>query len=690
MKRTISRFLSFLAVLFAVITPAVAQNPWPNRPANGVFLLPEGTEVHHLNYDPDLATIKRLIKEREGQPIKPLKLAPYFTWTFGILVPPGKSFQVPGSAPMVATANQGTHIWFFVGKDFKAIHPAIEWPTSELTYEGVPIIRFHEAGEVTMPPGFSFLIDLPYPKINPSKLPFPEGGGLEVSKREELIENLNCLPSIISRANRTRAMAIAVAMRLDPDNVGARKLDEALRNGKHPPRVTGSISRVRMCRHFVAEAELLRQKGDDESKKLAFCLASIAERMFWSEGPDSIKARTLRLKLPQVDWDAVLIPEPGTGTKVTSTQSTGGDAGQKIRSRVPLEVLLTVNNFLKIRRKQMNELALKYEKELETRFNKAADAGELEAVEAFQAEKKNFAELKKALATDLKDASLPDLDADVSETLVRLRKVWITEKQKIHVKMDEEIQRYLKKLESDLTKTRDFTKAKIILVYRKELLSGKPGAMPENGDSKNTPPVTKKISSALLAKGGRWETIFDGKSLTGWKSNVPGAFPLVEGGMKAMRPSTTSGLLYYVGDDSEPDIFHSFEIRMRLWADGESSNSGLFFHVPPRNINIPKAKMAGIEVQIGNYETLNGQTGSIWDIKNVKRRLRGQDKPFELLIKVTESKLTVTVDGRIINEYSPKSGDKRAYFPDGGAIGIQAHSVRSAYVFERIEIRRLQ
>ena len=215
----------------------------------------------------------------------------------------------------------------------------------------------------------------------------------------------------------------------------------------------------------------------------------------------------MRLKLPFVDWDAVLIPETGINTKVTSTQSTGGDAGQKMtKPRAPLEVLLTVDAFLKVRRKQMNELALKYGRELETRFNKAADAGDLEVVEAFQAEKKNFAVLKKTLATGREDASLPDLDADVSETVVRLRKVWITEKQKIHDKMDEEIQQYLKKLESDLTKTRDFKKAKIILVYRKALLSGLTGAMPENEDSKNTPPVSKRTEEEInsLLIGPKW------------------------------------------------------------------------------------------------------------------------------------------------------------------------------------------
>ena len=182
-----------------------------------------------------------------------------------------------------------------------------------------------------------------------------------------------------------------------------------------------------------------------------------------------------------------------------------------------------------------------------------------------------------------------------------------------------------------------------------------------------------------------WVTILDGKSLDGWTTEQPRAFQIVARGIQAKKPGPkVGGMLFYSGDDNIPDVFRSFEVRMRLHVEGVgSANSGFFFHVPTND------SKGGTEINIANSNMLMNQTGSIWDIKPVKKPLLGQKESYELIIRVTEDEILVTADGREINRHDPSTGRIKAYDPKGGAIGLQSNSTDAAYVFEKIEIRKL-
>ena len=456
--------------------------------------MPEGSEVRYFYAGfPD--TINRLLKEQKAESKKSVTVAVQNVFMFSIHIPGGKTFQVPGGSPEIATKGEGTHIWISTNRIYSDKNPTVQWAPAQLVSVYPPLIRYLAASELTLPPDYKFIVDSPYPNFDPAKLPFPEEVGLEKSVRDELIKQLEGLAFSFAVANRTRARALAVAMRLDSKRVGGRELLQSLRAGAYQSRASGALPSSQLAKYLMTLSESLIAKGDSESKKLASCLIAVAGELHDQKWlVDMVGA--IRQRLPAVDWNAVLLPDTGIDTKVTSNQPAGGGAAQKMtKSNLPLDVMITVDAFLKVRQKQIGELALKYEKKVETQFNKVVDAGDLEAAEAFQGEKKNLDVLKKALAAGSKEASLPDLDADASEALVICRKVWITEKQKIHVKIGGEIQRYLKKLESDLTKTRDFTKAKIILVYRKSLLSDMPVAMPVKVNSKKIP---------LPNKSGEW------------------------------------------------------------------------------------------------------------------------------------------------------------------------------------------
>ena len=320
---------------------------------------------------------------------------------------------------------------------------------------------------------------------------------------------------------------------------------------------------------------------------------------------------------------------------------------------------------------ELEKLNRQLDKALAGEEEKAVEQGDLNLVTAFQAE-------RKALADTGEVASGED---GIPAKVKQFRDTWHKEKATIDAgravvekKLLAKFNTELQALEKTLTQERKIKEALAVRKYREGLADS----------SAPRPPGTKATSGS---KGG-WINILDGKSLDGWRADIPSAFQVVDGGVMAKKPkSKGNARLYYTGDDNEPDVFRSFEVRIRAHLEGDHGNSGLFFHVPPEAAD--RRVDGGFEVNIANGSTLANQTGSIWNIKSVKRPIRGQDKTFELLIRVTEDQLTVTYDGREIMKHVPKEAKEKAFSEAGGAIAIQANSNPGAYVFERIDLRRL-
>src|SRR5690349_12836048 len=106
-----------------------------------------------------------------------------------------------------------------------------------------------------------------------------------------------------------------------------------------------------------------------------------------------------------------------------------------------------------------------------------------------------------------------------------------------------------------------------------------------------------------------WKTIFDGKSLDGWKVNEnPDSFSLEEGLIKAHGPRSH---LFYVGDDKP---FVNFEFKAEVMTK-ENSNSGIFIHTKFQESDWPKQ---GYECQVNNsYNKDPQKTGGLYNTVKV-------------------------------------------------------------------------
>jgi len=106
-----------------------------------------------------------------------------------------------------------------------------------------------------------------------------------------------------------------------------------------------------------------------------------------------------------------------------------------------------------------------------------------------------------------------------------------------------------------------------------------------------------------------WISLFDGRSLDGWKaSENPEQWKVKDGTIVASGPRSH---LFYMGDDeNNPPKFKSFRFKADVMTT-PGSNSGIYFHVKFQNSGWPRT---GFEAQVNNSHGDPVRTGSIYHL----------------------------------------------------------------------------
>lgn len=110
-------------------------------------------------------------------------------------------------------------------------------------------------------------------------------------------------------------------------------------------------------------------------------------------------------------------------------------------------------------------------------------------------------------------------------------------------------------------------------------------------------------------------SLFDGKTLDGWKVGENAATFQVRDGMIVMDYSAANhgpAHLFYVGD-VHGHTFKNFDLRVDLMTF-PGANSGIYFHTEYQESGWPKR---GIECQVDNTHSDWRRTGSLWGIRNI-------------------------------------------------------------------------
>jgi hypothetical protein len=194
-----------------------------------------------------------------------------------------------------------------------------------------------------------------------------------------------------------------------------------------------------------------------------------------------------------------------------------------------------------------------------------------------------------------------------------------------------------------------------------------------------------------------WQSLFNGKDLTGWRANFyPDSWAVVEGTIRA-HATTASSHLFFVGDQPEGKFVPFTNFVLELSARGEpSSNSGVYFHTNYEAPNQAHHLATGYEVQLNSTEKEKRKTGSLYAVVDLPVSPLDESQWFRVRITVQGRHIVVQLNDQTTVDYTepdnverPPERAGRKLNPAGGAIALQGHDPGSTFYFKDIRIKRL-
>jgi hypothetical protein len=155
--------------------------------------------------------------------------------------------------------------------------------------------------------------------------------------------------------------------------------------------------------------------------------------------------------------------------------------------------------------------------------------------------------------------------------------------------------------------------------------------------------------TASFSFAGEWIKMFDGKTLKGWKVNSenPKTFSVEDGAIKVEGPRAH---LFYGTDGNAK--FKNFEFECEV-KTAKNANAGIFIHTKFQDKGWPS-------------------------------------QGYECQVKVEGKKVTVTINGKVTNEYTePTDHKEKTKRLSKGTIGLQGHDPGSLIYFRKLRIKKL-
>jgi len=198
--------------------------------------------------------------------------------------------------------------------------------------------------------------------------------------------------------------------------------------------------------------------------------------------------------------------------------------------------------------------------------------------------------------------------------------------------------------------------------------------------------------------GEEWQSLFNGKDLSGWRANVmPEAFTVVDGAIRAHAPKE-SAHLFYVGERKEGfESFKNFVLEAKVRSEPEA-NSGIFIHTDMSTRDKALHLAKGYEIQLNSSGKEKRKTGSLYAIVDLEKSPVDESQWFQVRITVVGQKITVHLNDALVVDYTepadaaakrPPERAGRLLAKDGAGIALQAHDPKSVVYFKDVRVKRL-
>jgi hypothetical protein len=200
-------------------------------------------------------------------------------------------------------------------------------------------------------------------------------------------------------------------------------------------------------------------------------------------------------------------------------------------------------------------------------------------------------------------------------------------------------------------------------------------------------------AAAELTPAGGWTSLFDGRSLSGWKAAAegPSSFHVQDGAIACDGPRSH---LFYVGADGRAS-FEDFELSVEVRTK-PGANSGVFFHTAYQEKDWPAQ---GFEVQVDNSQQRHGDyleykmTGSLYGIRNVYKALVQDDQWFTMDVVVRRPQVQVRLNGTLVVDYREPgalpAGAPKLNRLGRGTFALQCHDPGSKAFYRNLRVRPL-
>jgi hypothetical protein len=198
----------------------------------------------------------------------------------------------------------------------------------------------------------------------------------------------------------------------------------------------------------------------------------------------------------------------------------------------------------------------------------------------------------------------------------------------------------------------------------------------------------KKDGAKAKENAAKFVSLFDGKSLNGWKANEenPSSFTIEDG---AIKVNGERGHLFYAGDVNGGK-FKNFVLKAKVMTR-KNANAGIYFHTEYQKAGWPDK---GYEVQVNNTHSDWRKTGSLYAVNDVKEAQK-DDEWMDYTIRVQGNHVTIRINGKKVVDYTqPEKPEHLASTPGRligeGTFAIQAHDPGSTAFFKDIQVRVLK
>ncbi len=183
-----------------------------------------------------------------------------------------------------------------------------------------------------------------------------------------------------------------------------------------------------------------------------------------------------------------------------------------------------------------------------------------------------------------------------------------------------------------------------------------------------------------------WQSLFDGKTLNGWRpSENKGTFTVRDGMIIA---NGARSHLFYTGPIENAD-FKNFELKADVMTE-PGANSGIYFHTEYQETGWPDK---GYEVQVNNTHSDWRKTGGLYGIVDIRESPAKDNQWFTEHIIVQDKHIIVKVDGKTTVDYTEPDD---VNYPDfqgrkiaRGTFALQGHDPKSVVYYKNIMVKPL-